>query len=124
MADLFHIWSGDLTVAPGGDMLLATGSEAGRQRVLRRLLTTPGEYIWQPSYGAGLPGQIGALTGNAAIEAIVRTQMLLEDAVSQDPPPVVTVTRPSAGLVAITIQYQDADTGEPILLGFNVTGDA
>jgi hypothetical protein len=124
MADLSHIWSGDLTIAAGGDMLLASGSEAGRQRVLRRLLTTPGEYIWQPDYGAGLPGQIGALTGNAAIEAVVRTQMLLEDAVSQDPPPVVTVTRPSSGVVAITIQYQDANTGEPVVLGFNVTGDA
>ena len=124
MADLSHIWSGDLTLAAAGDMLLAAGSEAGRQRVLRRLLTTPGEYIWQPDYGAGLPGKIGALSTNAEIEAIVRTQMLLEQAVSQDPPPTVTVTRPSLGVVAISIQYQDAQTGNPVLLGFDMTVSA
>ncbi|CAH2603223.1 conserved protein of unknown function [Rhodovastum atsumiense] len=124
MADLSHVWSGDFAMAPGGDLLLASGSEAGRQRVLRRLLTTPGEYIWQPEYGAGLPGQIGALTGDAALQAIVLTQMLQEDAVAQDPPPVVTVTRPSPGIVAIGIQYQDAQTGEAVLLGFSVAAEA
>lgn len=124
MADASHVWGGDLAFAPDGGLLIAEGSEAGRQRVLRRLLTTPGEYIWHPDYGAGLPGQIGAVTGDAEIKAIVLTQMLEEDAVAQDPPPAVTVSRPSIGVVAISIAYTDAATGEPVQIGFNIAGDA
>ncbi len=54
MYDLSHQWGDDLTVGPTGDMALVTGSVFGQQRVLRRLMTNPGDYIWQLDYGAGL----------------------------------------------------------------------
>lgn len=37
-----------------GDLLLATGPEALRQRLLRRLTTAPEEWATNPEYGAGL----------------------------------------------------------------------
>jgi hypothetical protein len=120
MADLGHYWSGDVGFSASGDLLLASGSEAGKQRVLRRLLTNAGDYLWALDYGAGLPARIGELRDTAAIEAVVRRQMLLEPAVAADPPPEVTVTEITNG-VSVSIRYRDAVTGEPVLLGFNTT---
>ena len=119
MADSFTIWQTDLSYGPTSDLLLASGSEAGRQRVLRRLLTNPGDYFAHPDYGAGLPAKVGTLVVAAEIEAVVRSQMLLERAVAQDPPPTVTVQVILNG-VAVTVGYNDAVTAEPVLLAFDI----
>lgn len=118
MADAAHFWSGDLAWSPSGDLLLATASEAGRQRVLRRLLTNEGDYLWHLAYGAGLPMKVGSVLDAPAIEAVVRRQMLHEPAVLQDPPPEVEAL-PIANGVAVSIRYRDANTGEPVLIGFD-----
>lgn len=119
MADLHQQWGSDFVLSSTGDLLLADGAEAGRQRVLRRLLTNQGDWIWHLDYGAGLPSQIGQTTQAATIEAIVRRQMLLEPAVSQDPGPTVRVT-PIFGGVVVQISYRDATTSQPMLVGFTV----
>lgn len=119
MADLANEWGSDLSLSSTGDLLLVSGSAAGRERVLRRLLTNPGDYIWDVGYGAGLPRQIGETTQSATIEANVRLQLFAEPAVSQDPPPMVSAS-PILGGVAVHVTYRDADTGEPVALGFSV----
>lgn len=119
MADLAQEWSSDLSLAANGDLLLATGSQAARERVLRRLLTNTLDYIFAPDYGAGLPRQIGETTSAAAIEATVRSQLFAEPAVNQSPAPIVRVT-PIIGGVAVQVTYQDAATGEPVALGFSL----
>jgi hypothetical protein len=119
MADCYSIWQTDLAFDLTSDVLLANGSEAGRQRVLRRLLTNPGDYFAHPDYGAGLPAKVGTLTTPADIEAVVRSQMLQERAVAQDPPPTVGVTTILNGL-AVRIGYNDAVTAEPVLLAFDI----
>ena len=48
MPDLSHEFGADLLAGPTGDLAVAAGAGLGRQRVLRRLLTNPGDYIWQP----------------------------------------------------------------------------
>jgi hypothetical protein len=116
MSDLAQPWGSDLAWSPTGDLATVRGTTWGQQRVIRRLLTAPGSYIWHPDYGAGLPEKIGSLATNVAIEAVVRSQMLMEAAVSQNPPPTVAVTRPALGVVQIDIGYTDAATGEPTLL--------
>lgn len=119
MADLHQVWSEDLVLSATGDLLLTDGSEAGRQRVLRRLLTSPGSYLWAMEYGAGLPQQVGETTRSSTIEALVRRQMFLEPVVEQSPPPNVQVSSIVGG-VSVHIQYQDAFIGTPVGIGFSV----
>ena len=46
MLDISHYWGEDLGIGPTGDLGLAAGSPQVQQRILRRLLTNPGDYIW------------------------------------------------------------------------------
>jgi hypothetical protein len=119
VADLYAIWQQDLLLSLTADLQLATGSEAGRQRVLRRLLTNPGDYFAHPTYGAGLPAKVGSLASAAELQALVLTQMLQEQAVAQDPPPSVTVTSILNG-VSILVTYTDSVTAAPVTLGFDI----
>lgn len=53
MYDLFHYVGTDLSVSPSGDLLSVTGTERRKQKILRRLITNPGELVFHPEYGAG-----------------------------------------------------------------------
>lgn len=121
MADLFAWWQQDCVVLASGDYLLATGTIAGEQRVLRRLLTSPNTYIWHPEYGAGLPGYVGQPALVDAVTSLAMAQMMLEDAVSSSPLPKVSAKKTSAGYLNMDIRYVDANTGEPTSMNFNVS---
>lgn len=120
MADLFEWYGQDLQVDPSGDLLTVEGTVKGQQLVIRRLLTVALTYIWQPSYGAGLSTYLGTPSTGKTIEGVIRTQLYLEQAVSQSPIPTIIVTTISSGLNVI-IQYVDAQTGAPAILNFNVS---
>jgi hypothetical protein len=120
MADLALQFGGDLSVNPTGDIALADGQVLTEQRVLRRLLTNPGDYIWQLSYGAGLGQFVGLPGAPAAINGTTRAQILQEAAVAQTPAPVVATTGSVDGTVTLTIRYADAATGQTNLLSFSV----
>ena len=124
MTDIMHVWNSDLSFGADGSLQLASGSEEGRERVLRRLLTTMGQYTWEKTYGAGLPSLIGRTPTKAMVQATCLSQMLLEQAVSPDPPPIVTVAELLGTLqgFSVDISYVDALTGDPIFLGFDVGG--
>lgn len=119
MPDVWHLWGSDLTLSATGDLLAVDGSEMGRQRVLRRLLTNPGDLIFNPDYGAGMPARVGSLLDLPELDAAARQQMNAEAAVAQDPPPEVGATAFPGG-VSLVIRYRDADTGTPATLGFDV----
>jgi hypothetical protein len=119
MADAYLIWGSDLSFTASNDLQLATGSEAGRQRVIRRLLTNPGDYLAHPTYGAGLPLKVGSISTPAELQALVLSQMLMESVVAQDPPPVVTTTQITNG-VAILVQYTDANNSDLVTISFDV----
>ena len=89
MQDLSHEFGADLAAGPTGDLALADGVALGRQRVLRRLLTNPGDYIWQPEYGAGLGRFVGEPASPQRIRAVVLSQVFREAAVARSPEPVV-----------------------------------
>ena len=120
MLDLSHVWSSDLSAGSSGDLATVTGSEAGQQRVLRRLLTNPGDYIWQPDYGAGLGGYVGGLVSPSAIAATIRSQMYKEACVAHDPEPVVDVQTGPDGAVYVHVRYVDADTSNGQSVAFSV----
>jgi hypothetical protein len=121
--DLYHYWGSDVSTGPTGDLLTVSSTLLGQQRVLRRLLTNPGDYVFQPSYGAGLPAYVGQPMDVGKITALIKSQLLLESAVAKTPPPQITVAQSPTDLtaLAVTIAYNDAATNTPVVLSFNVS---
>ena len=121
MTDLAHTMGGDLAISASGDLLLSTGTQAGQDRVLRRILTNALDYIWHPAYGAGLPAMVGRPANAARITALVRGQMFRERGVARTPAPVIETQVQPSGLVYLHIRYADATTGEQQTLSVPVS---
>ena len=122
--DLSQYVGGDLSSSGTGDLQTASGTLRGQQRVLRRLLTNPGDYIFHPTYGAGLPKYVGQVADLAKIKALILGQVLLEDAVAKSPAPVITVApiqNGAGGGFSVSIQYTDAPSKQPVSLSFSVS---
>jgi len=111
MADLAHLIGGDLSVNAAGDLAIVDLDSWTQQKVLRRLLTNAGDYIWQLTYGGGLAAMIGAPTSAQQIVAVIRQQMMLESAVAQQPEPRATVQTDERSTVFATVTYTDSTTG-------------
>ena len=120
MSDISHKFGADLVISPSGDLAQAPDDQLGHQRVLRRLLTNPGDYIWSPSYGAGLARYIGMPNSVTGIQAAIRSQIFREATVARSPEPSVTVTEVMPGTLDCAITYADAATGQTRLLGFTI----
>jgi hypothetical protein len=117
MNDIYLNWGTDLSFGPTGDLAIATGSTATTQKVCRRLLTNSGDYIWHSDYGASLANFVGSPVDSARIEGVIRSQLLLEPAVSASPAPTISVnlTDPANGVVAARITYTDTSSPGPIV---------
>lgn len=123
MTDIAHQWGSDLEFGPTGDVALVEGTVFGQQRVLRRLLTNPLDYIWHPTYGAGLASFVGQPANNLQIGAVIRSQISKELVVAQDPAPTINVViNPGGvtGVVYVSLQYVDAPSGETQALTLSV----
>lgn len=126
LADIQHVWGADALTGPTGDLGIATDVTRSQQRVLRRLLTNPldangpPDYALHPDYGSGLPRYVGQAVDPAKLRALIRGQMLMEDSVSRNPQPQITVTIPDPTTISIYIRYTVAGTGAPATLAFNV----
>jgi hypothetical protein len=118
--DLDHYIGGDIAVSGTADVNVATALTASQQRVLRRLLTNPGDYVWHPDYGAGLPTEVGKLADERRIRGLIQSHIFKEAVVLQSPPPIITVTM-LVGSVSVRIQYADAQTGQLATLAFDVS---
>ena len=122
MADLAHVMGEDLQLAGTGDLGLVTADQETQQRVLHRLLTGAATYIWQPPYGAGLPGLIGTVASQQQIAAIIKAQMALEAMVSATPEPQIVLSVGSPGVVLAAINYTDAVSGSSQTLTLPIGG--
>jgi hypothetical protein len=120
LTDLYHYIGSDLGSSPSGDYRPVTGSERGRQHILRRLLTNPGDMPFHLNYGAGLGKLVGKTVNIAEWTALIVGQMLLEDCVAQSPKPTVKLTQFSGG-VSVYVTYTDAYSNQPQTLSFDVT---
>ena len=120
MGDLVLGWGGDLSSSKTGDLGAVLAPDLGTARVLRRLLTNPGAYVWQPGYGAGLARFVGEPVDVDEIEAVIRGQMLLEAAVARSPEPVISVQLDPGGSLFVSIRYADASTGQAATLNIQV----
>jgi len=120
MHDLYHFIGGDLDASSTGDLRPASGSEYVKQRILRRLMTNPGDYIFHPEYGAGVGKKVGEAVQPGEWKTLITGQMLLEDAVASHPPPEVKLFLIQNG-VSVSLAYTDSKTGSPEILHFDVT---
>jgi hypothetical protein len=120
VADISHIPGNDLLVDATGDIATSDGSQLGQERVLRRLFTNPGAYIWHLQYGAGLARFLGRPMAAARIRAVIRSQMYQEAAVARLPAPVISVKPGRDGIFVANIQYIDANTGQSVPLTFQI----
>jgi phage baseplate assembly protein W len=124
MNDLYQVWEADLATSATGDLALAVGAVLGQQRVLRRLLTNPGDYIWHIDYGAGLARFVGAPANQSLISATIRSQIFKEAVVARTPEPLIDVQINPAGALStvyVNIQYTDSSTGDTQMLTFSVS---
>ena len=121
MADISQIFDQDIEVSAVGDIATVDGTALGQQRVMRRLLTNPGDYIWQPGYGAGLPALVGQPVDPGRVEALVRSQIFLESSVATTPEPVISVQSFPDGSLYLDIRYVDSNTAQTQSLSFSVS---
>ncbi len=122
MADIWHQFGSDLLSSAAGDLATVGGPLLGQQRVLRRLLTNPGDYIWQLDYGAGLARFVGQPVDTAGIQGMIRGQIFRESAVARSPEPQIDVQAGEGGEVFVTVIYTDAASGQTQVLSFGVGG--
>jgi phage baseplate assembly protein W len=123
MPDLFHQYGADLLVGPGGDLATVDTTMLGQQRVLRRLLTNPGDYLWNPGYGAGLAQFVGQPANAARIRSVIRSQIFQESAVARTPEPTIDVQSDASGAVTVQVSYADSNAGATQVLSFTVGAD-
>lgn len=121
MGEIAHIFGQDLQLSGTGDLLIVTGPTETQQRLYRRLMTNMGAYIWELTYGAGLPSRVGEQANAADLAAVIRSQIYQEATVSQSPPPVISVQVQSSGVVICSITYTDNSTNLPVTLTFSVS---
>ncbi len=124
MYDLAHEWGGDLGVGSCGDLALSGDEAVVKQRVFRRLLTNPGDYIWHPDYGGGLSLFVGLPSSPAGIEAVVREQLGQEATVAQDPIPHVATRIADAanGYVVTDISFTGLTSRAAVPLSVSLDG--
>jgi phage baseplate assembly protein W len=112
LTDISHVFGQDLTFGPTGDLAVASVPTVTTQRVLRRLLTNQGDYLWQLKYGAGLPSLVGEPVNVGRIKGRIRQQMQIESGVARNPAPTVKVSSAPDGTVFANVTYADVITGE------------
>lgn len=116
MADLKHTHGEDLQLSPTGGLALSSGVDETIERIYRRIMTNPGDDIWNVEYGAGIPATIGSPTPEDRIKSQIFNQLRLEAGVDQTTIPTVEVTKNSLGLITANIKCVAATTGEPITI--------
>jgi hypothetical protein len=133
MYDVSHYYGSDLQASATGDLLVADVTTTGEQRCYRRLLTNPAltdsagnvtaspDYTFASDYGAGLGRRVGSPVNIPETIAQIKAQMQLESSVSQAPvtPNVQLIS--SGDVLGAVISYNDANTGEPVILNFDVS---
>lgn len=120
--DLYHQYGTDLIAGANGDLLTVTGDTEVQQRLLRRLFTPYGGYLWNLTFGANVPGRVGDTLSPSdfgKVLADVKSAVAQESGVAKNPAPVVDLSLVDNGLVG-TITYLDAQTKVPVVISFPV----
>lgn len=118
--DINHYFGADVILSGTGDLSTIEGTLQTQQRIIRRLMTNPGDYLWHPEYGAGVGQYVGKTVAELQpLKALIVSQILLEPAVAVSPAPVITLVSDLTTLTC-TIQYFDSDVQTLQTLSFSV----
>ncbi|GBR46408.1 hypothetical protein [Gluconobacter roseus] len=118
MIALSHVFGNDLVLDSGG-LGTVSGTELTRQSLLRRLLTVPGDYIWQLDYGVGLPLMVGQVIAPEAMESVIQAQVQADAGVDSSQAVTVTVTDEESGVCRCNVSHVDAGSGQQQSLSFS-----
>lgn len=132
MADIAKVYGGGLQFSPSNDILLTTGVEFSRQRIIHRLLSAPVEtdttgVVTRPAddpfnqtYGAGLGRDVeGSMSPLAQEDQEVRIREALNQEPTVDQTQPITVqfgSDPAQGFSYVLIQCTTID-GDPVTVG-------
>jgi hypothetical protein len=108
-----------LSVTPGGDLDTETGSELLKKMILRRLVTSPGEFthLRNKAFGVGLRvKEIMRVSDLIALRVLVEREVLQEPDVDTVN---ATVTEDGEGVVAIKVQARRRNSRD--LLTFDIS---
>lgn len=121
--DIYHYFGNDIAVNVKGDLQTVDGVIKGQQRILRRLLTSPGSYIWHLTYGAGLQRYVGQTLTTARykeIQGLITSQIFLEACVARTPQPIILLSA-TFNTLSCTLQYTEANTKILQVLSFTIS---
>lgn len=119
MNGVSQTWGSDIEISAAGGLAEVAGVPRSQQRILRRLLTNPGTYIFHPDYGAGLGAWVGAQADLRKLKATIKEQLFLEESVSRTPVPVVSITQ-NFRTLNVQITYVESETNRQTALSFSV----
>jgi hypothetical protein len=114
LQEVAHWWGSDITATAIGDIAVVGVGQSGqltksRQRVIRRLMTNPGQYL------------IGAAFDQVGEQAQIAGQMQLEPSVAPQPAPQVSISQAGVGGITASISYVTAPEPVPAVLSFTVS---
>jgi hypothetical protein len=118
-------WGGDLETNATGDICVQTVDIELQQRLVRRLLTNPGAYIWHTKYGAGLGQFVGQPYSSGVVRETISDQIRLEPLIATNPAPDVIVTQSldsTFDASSVSVRYQQVSSPTPTLLVLNGGG--
>ena len=112
-------FAGTLQLNAAGDYKLESGKQLVRKLILRRLISTPGDFFHMPGYGLGIqlkepipPSQLGAL--KTQIEQQARQEPEVEAARA-------SVTLASNGVLTVKVRVTLRPTHESVDIGFKAS---
>lgn len=114
---------GTLQVTAGGDYKSVTGASLIRKLIMRRLVSTPGDFFHLPTYGAGLAEKVPlAATDLRRLTKLIEDQVKLEPSV--DAVKVQLSMIAASQTLVVQMQVRLRQTGDMVAVGLAVSNNA
>ena len=121
--DVYHEIGDDIQLDSTNDLQLVFDTNETNQRIMRRLFTNKGTYIWNAAFGASIPWKLGETLSVEAYRDVINqvtAAVLEDDEVAKDPPPEISIKTTTNGLICY-IRYYNLSSEEHDTITFKVT---
>lgn len=121
--DIEHVYGSDFTLTDSNDLAVVMDVDASNERIIRRLLTSIGDYFWEETYGCGVSSYIGKAMSSQIkkeLTGIILTQIFKEATVAKNPAPVIDFTEGSGDLQC-DIKYYSVTDQQLVNLNFKIS---